>query len=395
MRVSIVSYGSEGDVRPVAALAVALRTAGHDAVVIAAAAGEQLVAGHGIEFVGLPGGLAEVLAGDASPRNMLAFRWPHREWLDIIVRGATGSEVVVGLPAISYHAASAAQQVGAVGILAGLQPLQPTRDFLPSATGVLRSPQWLNRPMGHLLDGIGWARIGTGVNRVRRELGLARMGNPFHEMPILGAWSPALVPTPSDWDTSQVTVTGDWRLPAQDWTPDPELQAFLDAGDRPIYVGFGSMTGSKVEYALQQVLEAFAHDYRLLVSAPDTAQLGDLPENVRRIGPTPHDLLFPLCGALVHHCGAGTAHAAARSGIPSLPVPFGVDQPFWADRLHRLGVASRIVDPRSGWEAYKAALRDTVAARGPAKSLAATLAAEDGAGAAVTAIERIVALRQA
>ena len=42
---------------------------------------------------------------------------------------------------------------------------------------------------------------------------------------------------------------------------------------------------------------------------------------------------------MVHHAGAGTTGAGLRAGVPAVPVPVLVDQPFWADRLHRLGVA--------------------------------------------------------
>ena len=43
--------------------------------------------------------------------------------------------------------------------------------------------------------------------------------------------------------------------------------------------------------------------------------------------------------AVVHHAGAGTTGAGLRAGVPAVPVPVLLDQPFWAARLHRLGVA--------------------------------------------------------
>jgi UDP:flavonoid glycosyltransferase YjiC (YdhE family) len=218
------------------------------------------------------------------------------------------------------------------------------------------------------------------------------MPNPYDSSPVLGAWSPTLAPTPVDWDASRVTVTGPWRAVGTGWTPTPELEAFLDAEERPIYVGFGSLKGPKVAYAIESVLRAFAGTYRIVLQAHPSITT-ELPGSVLRVGAVPHDWLFRRCGALVHHCGAGTAHAAARSGIPSVPVPFTLDQPFWADRLRALGVASRPVDPRSGWEGYEAPLRETVAARQPAADLAVRLAAEDGVAQAVAAIERLAVAR--
>jgi sterol 3beta-glucosyltransferase len=389
MRVTLVSFGSEGDLRPLLALAGGLKAAGHSAVVVAEESGAVLTAAAGVEFVGLVGDLGDVL-GTGLREAVRRFRWPDREWLETIVRAATGSDVVVGLPAATYHAVAAADQVGAVAILAGLQPMLPTADFVPSVLGKPHLPTRFNHAVGRLVDTVGWSMVGTKVNSVRRELGLAGLPNPFDSVPILGAWSPSLVPMPADWDASQVTVTGQWHAAAAGFTPEPALEAFLKAEERPLYVGFGSLKGSKVAYALEQVLRAYAGTYRIVLSAHPSITT-ELPKSVLRVGTVPHDWLFPRCGAIVHHCGAGTTHAAVRAGVPSVPVPFTLDQPFWADRLHRLGVASRPVDPRSGHEAYEAPLRETVAARRPAADLAKQIAAEDGVSAAVQTIERLAA----
>jgi UDP:flavonoid glycosyltransferase YjiC (YdhE family) len=61
----------------------------------------------------------------------------------------------------------------------------------------------------------------------------------------------------------------------------------------------------------------------------------------------PHDWLFPRMSAAVHHGGAGTTAAAVRAGIPSVIVPFFGDQPFWANRLNRKGVAPPALERKS------------------------------------------------
>ena len=60
----------------------------------------------------------------------------------------------------------------------------------------------------------------------------------------------------------------------------------------------------------------------------------------------PHDRLFPRMAAVVHHGGAGTTGAGVRAGVPSLVVPFGVDQPFWGSRIAALGVGPRPIPRR-------------------------------------------------
>lgn len=70
-------------------------------------------------------------------------------------------------------------------------------------------------------------------------------------------------------------------------------------------------------------------------------------ENIFWIDSVPHDWLLPKVTAMVHHGGAGTTAAALRSGVPSVIVPFFSDQPFWADRLYRLGLSPRPIPIRS------------------------------------------------
>jgi UDP:flavonoid glycosyltransferase YjiC (YdhE family) len=64
-------------------------------------------------------------------------------------------------------------------------------------------------------------------------------------------------------------------------------------------------------------------------------------DDILLVDDLPHDWLFPRTAAVVHHAGAGTTGAGLRAGVPVVPVPVLVDQPFWAARLHRLGVAPR------------------------------------------------------
>jgi UDP:flavonoid glycosyltransferase YjiC (YdhE family) len=387
MRVTLVGYGSEGDVRPLAALGLGLRDSGHDVVVTGDASGEDLVTRHSLAFAALSGDVNEVLATGVSARGIASFQWRDPEWIDEIAAAAAGSDVVVGLPIVSVHAMAAADRVGALGVLAGLQPMEPTHDFVPSVLGKPSLPAWLNRPVGRAVEVVGGRSLMLRVNRVRRAAGEAPFANPYHRLSYLGAWSPTLVPTPADWDAGSV-VTGQWRLAEHvGWAPPDEVAAFLDGDERPVYVGFGSVRGPRVEYAVEQVLQALA-GHRVLLASPYDGEVG---ADVLRVGSLPHEWLFPRCGAIVHAAGAGTAHAAARSGVPSVPVPFALDQPFWADRLYRLGFASRPVDPRSGWEAYESALRETVALREPATELTAKISTEDGVAVAVATLERLAA----
>ncbi|KAM0873552.1 hypothetical protein ACQ4PT_037991 [Festuca glaucescens] len=56
-------------------------------------------------------------------------------------------------------------------------------------------------------------------------------------------------------------------------------------------------------------------------------------------GSIPYSWLFPKCAAAIHHAGSGSTAAALFAGIPQVPCPFLLDQFYWAERLHWLGVA--------------------------------------------------------
>ena len=157
--------------------------------------------------------------------------------------------------------------------------------------------------------------------------------------------SPSLLPQPADWPANH-RICGQWRLPDSPWQPPPDLQAFLDAGPAPVYLGFGSMTGFDRDRVLPALLDALAP--RRVLLFPGWAGLPSmpLPAHVFVVGPTPHEALFPRCALVIHHGGSGTTHSACRAGVPSLVMPFAADQFFWAARLQALGVAPAALSPK-------------------------------------------------
>jgi sterol 3beta-glucosyltransferase len=139
--------------------------------------------------------------------------------------------------------------------------------------------------------------------------------------------------------TGQALFVPAWFLDT--YQPPAELSDFLAAGPRPIYIGFGSMTGNDPERLTRIALEAIARSGQRAVLLSGWAGLaaGDVPPNVLKLDSAPHGWLFPRMAAIVHHGGVGTTHEALRSGRPQVIVPFFGDQPFWADRVHELGVS--------------------------------------------------------
>ena len=87
---------------------------------------------------------------------------------------------------------------------------------------------------------------------------------------------------------------------------------------------------------------------RAIVQAP-WDELREFPDHrqIYKIGKTPHQYIFPRCSAVVHHGGAGTTHSATLHGCPSIVIEHIADQGFFANELHRLGVAPKMLHRRN------------------------------------------------
>jgi len=111
-------------------------------------------------------------------------------------------------------------------------------------------------------------------------------------VPYTYCWSPSLVSKPDDWP-SYIDISGFFFLDlATNYKPPEELTRFLQAGDPPIYIGFGSITGHDPRRLLKVVLKALnATGYRALLSGL-AKETDKLPDNVLRIDNCPHDWLF-------------------------------------------------------------------------------------------------------
>jgi sterol 3beta-glucosyltransferase len=101
-----------------------------------------------------------------------------------------------------------------------------------------------------------------------------------------------------------------------------------------------------------------------------------------------HHLVLPAAVAAIHHGGAGTVHAVARAGIPSVIVPFIADQPFWGHLLHRGGLAPEPIPYRKlTVDRLAHALGRTAGLRDQAVRTGERMREEDGTAAALDVLE--------
>lgn len=165
------------------------------------------------------------------------------------------------------------------------------------------------------------------------------------KIPVISGFSTSVIPWQKDWPES-VKVSGYWFLDEpEDWQPPEDLNAFLNTGTPPVYIGFGSMVDKEPERITEIALEALRLSGQRGILSSGWNGLGSekLPEKVFKVGSIPHSWLFKRMGAIVHHGGAGTTAAALRSGVPQIITPFFCDQPFWGERVYEMGVGPKSI----------------------------------------------------
>jgi vancomycin aglycone glucosyltransferase len=352
MRVLLSTYGSRGDVEPLAALAVALQSLGVEAVV--SAPPDQ-------EFTDLLTRAGVPLA----PAFM-----PIRQWVSERAKPASTADfhkLASDMMVAQFEAISAAAEGCAAIVATGLFPSASAARSVAELRGLpyrhvtfcpLFLPSQHHRPFpypGHPLppdvsdNRELWAfnartmdaLFGEALGAHRSAVGLPPIDDArdhvFTKQPFLAS-DPVLWP----WRKTELcdaVQTGAWLLP--DTRPLPaELMAFIAAGEPPIYVGFGSMFVPSAREAASVALEAIRAQGRRAIVLRGWAELtlDDDQSDCFITGDVNQQALFPLMAAIVHHGGAGTTTAATRAGIPQVIVPQIVDQPYWAGKIAELGI---------------------------------------------------------
>lgn len=400
MRFVVATYGTEGDTRPLAALSRALIDAGHHVRLLADEATLGSAASLGIPTAPLAGDIKKVLqpAKKTRPadtiRDLTEITNANTEsWLREITAAARGCDALIVSALASFVGLSAAECLGIRAIGAGAIPITPTAAFASPFLPPALVPKWLNKASHGFINGAIWSLLRKKTNAARASVcRLPPQRGVFGDHPMIWGVSPHLLPRPADYPAN-IFICGQWIAPAPDWSPPADLTEFLAAGERPIYMGFGSMAGLMQPRVLGELVAGIGGRRALFYPGWSNVGPGRLPRNFFLIRDTPHSWLLPRTSLVVHHGGAGTTHSAARAGVPSIIVPFAGDQLFWADRLRRLGIAPPPLRVR-GLQARKLAARLAFAERPDVRERAAALGArmrsEDGLANAVSAIETLM-----
>jgi UDP:flavonoid glycosyltransferase YjiC (YdhE family) len=366
MKITIVGFGTRGDVQPYLCLGWELAQRGQEVKICAPENLRGFVERSGLAYTPMPVDVRALLSSPEA-QEMLAngrfgafMKWrrtagaKYRTGLLEALRVACeGAETIVGHPLVEDYLVTLAERFRSRLVPLYLYPIWPTRRHA-SILLTTRNLGPLNALTHRLLDRVMWKNARDGVAEQRQAFGMPpARGGPLaraqaEKRKTLISYSTQLLARPDDWP-AHVVSCGPIHLPENlkeklgERGLAPDLDDWLAKGPPPIYIGFGSMPvldASRTLAMTRRVLDALGSGARAIIGAgwSNLAEASDA--RLRIVGETDHAALFARCAAAVHHGGAGTTHTSLRAGLPTLICSVFADQPFWGQRVAKLGVGA-------------------------------------------------------
>lgn len=362
MKIGLQTWGTDGDFFPFLALAIGLKDAGHEVMLVYTnvdgkdyahrpeAEGIELINAHvGIAIpTGInPYALASKPGSFKEYSKLLEFYFdPFTEAMyQASVELCQKCDLVIG-HAVCHTLLTTSQKLNVPRVSLVLTPLVVRSKYV--------SPIGIN--LGTTLNSTLWSIGGFVATRIwfkeakklRAKEGLRPISSLQKELftsdlLTVVAASTALVERPKDWP-SNIQMTGFLNLrSSENWHIPEDLKTFLEAGEAPIYLTFGSCMQFDLEASTRLLVEtARLSGKRAIVQSDWSKVAKPTDSNIYCIERAPHSVIFPHCSAIVHHGGAGTTQAALLAGKPSIVVAHGFDQPYWGKQLEKAEVGKAV-----------------------------------------------------
>ena len=368
------ALGSAGDVHPFIVVAHALRTRGHDVVLMASPYFEARIAAAGIPFaaLGAQGDYEAVLERPELWESGKAARFIIDELLRRLPEAQAATDALAGPDTVlvgstlSWGMRLVQEQRRLPGATIHLSPVCMPSAIAPPVLPGIGDLAWMPTPLLRLVQRAGERLVidrlvKPRLDALRAELGLApvtRVWSRWMHAPdlVVGAWPAWFAPPQKDWPRA-ATTAGFPLFVEADAALDPSLQAFLEDGAAPVGITAGSAMahGAAFYRSALEACRAVGQRALLITAYPDQLPSA-LPAWARHVRYAPFGVLLPRLSALIHHGGIGTSAQALAAGIPQLVAPFAHDQFDNAARLRRLGVAT-VVGQSSRQPEWSDALR--------------------------------------
>ncbi|XP_021771578.1 sterol 3-beta-glucosyltransferase UGT80B1-like isoform X1 [Chenopodium quinoa] len=416
LQIALLVVGTRGDVQPFLAMAKRLQEFGHRVRLATHTNFRDFVKSAGVEFYPL-GGDPRVLAGymarnkgliPSAPGEISIQRKQLKAIIESLLPACTEPDIetsvsfraqaIIANPP-AYGHVHAAEALGVPLHIFFTMPWTPTYEF---PHPLARVPQSYGNWLSYIIvDLMIWWGIRSYINDFRkRKLKLPPIAyfSMYHgsisHLPTGYMWSPHVVPKPKDWGPLVDVVGYCFLNLGSKYQPKGAFVEWIKKGQRPIYIGFGSMPLEDPRKTTSIILEALKDTGQRGILDRGWGDLGifsEVLDHIFLLENCPHDWLFPQCSAVVHHGGAGTTATGLRAGCPTTVIPFFGDQFFWGDRIHQKGLGPEPIPiAQLSTDALSSAIRFMLQPEVKTRvmELAKLIENEDGVAAAVDAFHR-------
>lgn len=351
MRYGVIVMGSRGDVQPFVALSIGLMKRGHDVSIIGPENFKVFVEGFGVNFRSISTDAEKSLQTPEIMKllktgNILKFV-RHINKIAAFNAPQINQEIVAHTLDCDYLLTSSLTSVMTycigekyqkkVGVVFLSMLLTPTSEFSHSILGSINI-YWLNR-FTYKLNGLIWLSLKKTITEFRASLGLPykNMLDYYFGSNMLTIYpvSKYLFQQPKDW-SSNTHITGFLSLStdvrvnhALEKIP-VGLEEWLSRGDKPIYIGFGSIPIPDPEKMMGIMAEILQRTSHRIVFCSGWSIIPNLPKhpNLFVASHVNHEWLLPQCKVGVIHGGIGTTASVIKAKIPAVVVSVLADQPY-------------------------------------------------------------------
>ena len=369
MKIAITTVGTRGDLQPYIALGLGLKEAGHEVLIVSSKNEEAFVKNYGLAFFSLNVDIQKLMDGDevqemSKGNNPLKFILSHLKGSKKLKQLMVDTQAEIWTACqfadiIIFHPGMPigffiAQENKRISVMANPFPVIATSDY--PAILFYTSPRLgklFNKITHKIFEKLFWSLSKSAVVEFWNKSVKTKMNfslSPTRQqidsgMPVINGYSNLFFHHSKHWDNN-IHTTGNWFIDNEpNFIPPTVLTNFIDNGEQPIYIGFGSMKDiESFKTTLNIIKEALDQTKQRAVVGLGWSKLSyneSIPSNIFLIESIPHSWLFPKMKIVIHHGGAGTTATGLRVGKPTIIIPHNADQPAWGQRIFELGVGSK------------------------------------------------------
>jgi sterol 3beta-glucosyltransferase len=367
MHFGILTYGSRGDVQPYIALALGLMERGNRVTLVANENFKTFVENYGVNFYPIHVDIERMvhsseLTAVLKSGNMISYLHElhklTKKTQPIVnadmLKGCAFADVLIATPLTLIWVYSIAEKLKKRWAIVQLSiPSIPTKEFPFASLSFLNAPYY-NLLTYKIVRNIYWGMNKKEINQHRSSLQLLPLNQSIlkkiddQKILTLHAISPGLIRRPQDWE-KHVDITGFLFIPEINPVTIenqfmPRLEEWLNKGEAPVYIGFGSIPIPDPDLFSRILKEIIKSSSHRIIFCQGWSELTDLPKDERLfiIRSVSHEWLFPQCKAAIIHGGVGTLAAVLKAGIPPIIVSIFADQPLWGKIIVEKGLGAHI-----------------------------------------------------